>query len=560
MQDGGALFASFIVPLGAMKFNFDAKSILPLLGTVFNSILEVFLLCLAGYLLASRGTFDKKTQKQLNYLNVTLFTPALLFSKVAFFLSPAKLRELWIVPICFALITGISMVVAYTLSRICRLKDSQRRFAMAAAMFMNSNSLPIALMQSIVISVPGLHWGEDDNHNAMLGRALSYLVLHSTFGMILRWSYGVRLLRKSDDQDEFVPESADETDSENESEHSPLLGRDLEEYDQRPSTSTLTVPDVDSTSGPSYLRPPGKRRQVRHSAFYKSFPNSPGRPEFRLPDMTPSDLSDSDEDNRLENGEPASVRCPLPYQRLSIKQRLRNTWDGFCKFMTAPLWASLLSVLVACTPPLQHAMELHLPPVKGALKSAGNCSIPLTLVVLGAYFYPSAPDNEASSREGGQYRDGDREGTRKNRKHVDGRHRQFAPALKLSAESLTRKFRELLHLNRSRRKRRRDKGETRTVIVAVFSRMVITPLLTTPLIALAAKFDWHELFDDPVFVVSTMLLLWSPPALTLAQITNATSGDAFECLISRTIFWSYCVVTPPSTVISTILGLLLVRL
>lgn len=60
-----------------------------------------------------------------------------------------------------------------------------RSFAMAAAMFMNSNSLPIALMQSLVVTVHGLKWSKDDNKNAMLGRALTYLVLYSTLGMIV---------------------------------------------------------------------------------------------------------------------------------------------------------------------------------------------------------------------------------------------------------------------------------------------------------------------------------------------------------------------------------------
>jgi hypothetical protein len=55
-------------------------------------------------------------------------------------------------------------------------------------MFMNSNSLPIALMQSLVATVPGLKWDEDDNKNAMLGRALSYLVMYSTFGMVVRFA------------------------------------------------------------------------------------------------------------------------------------------------------------------------------------------------------------------------------------------------------------------------------------------------------------------------------------------------------------------------------------
>lgn len=56
---------------------------------------------------------------------------------------------------------------------------------MAAAMFMNSNSLPIALMQSLVTTVPDLKWDGDDNKNAMLGRALTYLVMYSTLGMVV---------------------------------------------------------------------------------------------------------------------------------------------------------------------------------------------------------------------------------------------------------------------------------------------------------------------------------------------------------------------------------------
>jgi auxin efflux carrier family protein len=57
---------------------------------------------------------------------------------------------------------------------------------MAAAMFMNSNSLPIALMQSLVVTVPNLKWDSSDSINAMLGRALTYLVLYSTLGMVVR--------------------------------------------------------------------------------------------------------------------------------------------------------------------------------------------------------------------------------------------------------------------------------------------------------------------------------------------------------------------------------------
>jgi hypothetical protein len=82
--------------------------------------------------------------QQLNIINVNFFTPCLLFSKVAFFLSPGppqsscidltvcspffpeKLRELWIIPIFFLLVTGVSLGVAWLLGNLFRLKPSQR--------------------------------------------------------------------------------------------------------------------------------------------------------------------------------------------------------------------------------------------------------------------------------------------------------------------------------------------------------------------------------------------------------------------------------------------------
>ena len=76
--------------------------------------------------LARVGILDRKTQKQLNRLNVSLFTPSLLFNKVAFSLSPEKLKELWVIPIFFIGITTVSSLVAFVLGVVFRLKRSQR--------------------------------------------------------------------------------------------------------------------------------------------------------------------------------------------------------------------------------------------------------------------------------------------------------------------------------------------------------------------------------------------------------------------------------------------------
>ncbi|KAH9923023.1 auxin efflux carrier [Amylocystis lapponica] len=519
----------------------DTTPIGPLLQTVFESILEVFLLCVAGYVLAVRGVLDKKTQKQLNRLNVSLFTPSLLFSKVAFFLSPSKLRELWIIPIFFVITTGVSMVVAYAFGWMLRLKRSQRSFAVAASMFMNSNSLPIALMQSLVITVPGLKWGEDDNKDAMVGRALTYLVLYSTLGMVVRWSYGVRLLSNAD------PESSDAP----RAEHNSLIGQDETAFppsheEQRilhhePSAVSLQSDGSETLrQGPDTGRSSAETIDHLNPNAKMFYPYRRGQPEPPTASGSGSS-SDNGEDDDDNEGLPPVRRHVTPPTSSRWQSRVRRSWRRtarLCRtvheFMTAPLWAALASLVVACIQPLQHALEEHAPPLKGALTMAGNCSIPLTLVVLGAYFYtPQDPESQCLARLAVRQCEGDV---------------QHEAALGWQ------------QLGQQHPRGGQRPGETKTVIVAVMSRMILTPLLLLPLMALSAKFDWQEVFEDPVFVVANVLLVASPPALTLAQITQAASGDAFERLISRTIFWSYCVITPPSTIVFVVIGLILSKL
>ncbi|OSX61260.1 hypothetical protein POSPLADRAFT_1182402 [Postia placenta MAD-698-R-SB12] len=513
----------------------------PLLQVVFDSILEVFLICVAGYILARTGVLDRKTQKQINRLNVSLFTPSLLFSKVAFFLSPAKLRELWIIPIFFVVTTAVSMIVAYLLSWLLRLKRSQRSFAIAAAMFMNSNSLPIALMQSLVLTVPGLKWGEDDNNNAMVGRALTYLVLYSTLGMMLRWSYGVRLLSSAD------PEA-----SEAEARPAaPLIESDEtafpnSEDEQRILRHRASLESSESDSDDS-------KTIVRGRDYAVKDPNSSSFPSSRTQASASAAPSEYYAEEEEEVGYPARGTITEPTSTLwqsrmrRLKHRLGRWWNTFYEFMTVPLWAAILSLIVACIRPLQHALDEHVQPVKGALTAAGNCSIPLTLVVLGAYFY--TPPEEGA-------------GARLPSHKTQARARSPSMA---SCASFMDNMREMFSMRRWDGEQRPKSsemrpGETKTVLVAVVARMFVTPLLLLPLMAYAAKFDVQEVFADPVFVVSNVLLIASPPALTLAQITQAASGDAFERLISRTIFWSYCIVTPPSTIIFVVVGLIFTKL
>ncbi|KAF7797349.1 hypothetical protein EIP86_008544 [Pleurotus ostreatoroseus] len=468
------------------------------------------------------------------------------------------------------------MIVAFLLGWVFRLKRSQRSFAVAAAMFMNSNSLPIALMQSLVITVPGLKWGSDDNEDAMVGRALTYLVLYSTlgmivslFGVVVRFVIHAVLDPETTDSGEPLPAGAlvdsGETGFPPSSEEYRILNHDH-------SDQSLTVAHAEEYPSISVE---DSEQEGSDPKFFYSFPNSPYiKPQDSAPGAStsvrsvPSTAEDDEVDDALEfpgrrsRTEPTSSRWQSRIRRL--RRRIGKVLHGLYEFMTVPLWAALLSLIVACIRPLQHALEEHVQPIKGAITQAGNCSIPITLVVLGAYFYSPPDPEEKRSRAALPT-------------HESDARRGRSISTSWSQLSLVDNVREMFKMRRRSPGGAKGKskstrpGEIKTVIIAIMARMIITPLLLLPVLALSTRFNLQKVFDDPVFVVSNVLLIASPPALTLAQvstllsrpeftITQAASGDAFERLISRTIFWSYCIVTPPSTIIFVVVGLILSKL
>lgn len=504
----------------------------PLFQTVTGSIVQVTLVCISGYVLARRGILDKSTQKQLNIINVNFFTPCLLFSKVAFFLSPEKLRELWIIPIFFLLVTGVSLIVAWLLGNLFRLKPSQRNFAMAAATFMNSNSLPVALLQSLAATVPGLKWGGDDTKDAMIGRALTYLLLCSTIGQFIRWSYGVHLLSKADplEEEENTPEFRDEAGSTGEADESA----------ERTRRSLGVFGDNLDQLSPSLSKPGPIRRHSDSAHIFYSFPSTPFFPTIILPPSNEEATSVFESDSSSDEDElrmPVWSRPPPTFLQ-RVGRTARSAWKKVTDFLTPPLWASLISLVVALCRPLQHVLEVHLHPVQGAITHAGNCSIPITLVVLGAYFYRPPVKHETSPS-----------GTRNRRKT------SFTSSLRVIF-----RFKGREEDRRPGSSRRTKSGEGKTVFVSILARMFVVPLIFLPLMAIGALQDHPPVFRDPVFIVSNVLLLASPPALTLAQITQAVSSDAFEKLLSRTIFWSYCIVAPPAMVVYALIGMIITKL
>ncbi|KAJ1026962.1 hypothetical protein NDA16_002255 [Ustilago loliicola] len=628
--------------------------ILSLIKVTASSILEVVILSSVGFILARRGIIDKRTQTKINKLNVSFFTPALLFSKVAFTLNPARLAELIIVPLGFVIVTVVSTLSALVLSWTASLSPAQRNFAIACAISPNSNSLPVALMQSLVVTVPQLHWDEEgeleDTVDGMLGRALTYLVLFSTLGMFLRWSVGAKLLSSVEENVENENNAITDT---------------PETSNTSPQSSTSESDSHHGRPSITLRRPTGERRPTRTRsgppAWACSFPNSPDAEAQNYGAARGEDDRDSDvEDEPLE---PYEEEGQITLPGASNSRENRSCWKVFTTtskkwwhnlvlrplyaiggFMTAPLYAAVISLIVAVIPPLQKFVD-SLEPVVGALETAGACSIPLTMVVLGAYFVadasavqqgrqgsipkamppsapagdgstsatgpqPTAPDGVKSAVNGGageveddpwrraslessiasgestlvHSKDTKRKGlgswmgktpwnsgSSNGGSDIEEARYVEEPATYTQPSSSNSPNSPLLGGDADEAARNADLNsrnsagrfqnalskqvsvttmERRTIAVAISSRMILTPLILLPFVAWYAMATESNVMDDPVFVACACLIIGSPPALTLAQITSqsAQGNPSFERLISKTIFTAYTFLAAPTTI------------
>lgn len=98
-----------------------------------------------------------------------------------------------------------------------------------------------------------------------------------------------------------------------------------------------------------------------------------------------------------------------------------------------------------------HALSIN-----SAIKSAGNCSVPITLIVLGSYFVENPEDKPSSSSKGP-------------RKSALKKHAS-------TTSSLRQKFTELFKKSEDKEDVKAKPGENRTVFVSVVSRMIVAPL------------------------------------------------------------------------------------
>lgn len=327
----------------------------------FQAVVQVIIVCFAGFWAAKTGLLNKNAQKVVSTLNVDLFTPALIFSKLAKSLSFKKLIEIIVIPIFYAVSTGIAYLVSRIVTYYLNLDEYESNFVTAMSVFGNSNSLPVSLTIALAYTLPNLEWEdvENDTPDQIAARGILYLLIFQQIGQVLRWSWGYNTLLKR----KPVPLTSYTVDVENEA--------------ALPNTES----DQDSTTKPN-----------------RSFPNSSANSSQTDHLLNPQ-INNSENEDLENDGSYSDYFEEQSFLRKSFN-KVKNFIDKFRNAMNPPLYAMAASVLVASITPIQEQFYVKDGFIQNTLSEAigqlGSVSIPLILIVLGSNLYPSQDTPPAS--------------------------------------------------------------------------------------------------------------------------------------------------------------------
>ncbi|KAG6029295.1 hypothetical protein E4U19_001030 [Claviceps sp. Clav32 group G5] len=504
---------------------------------VFEAVLEVVCVSLPGYIIARLGHFDADKQKFLANLNVMLFTPCLIFTKLASQLNAEKLSELAIIPAIFIVQTAVSWIVSVLIVKAFRFNKRAANFVTAMGVFGNSNSLPISLVMSLSQTIKGLHWDRipGDNDDEVAARGILYLLIFQQLGQLVRWSWGYHVLlapknkyeeyqveiaeegqqgqyhdEPQDDETRALPDPF-EGDTEEEDENRSVDSRDYVPAGRTPISGASQSSMAASSDDEDLLSP--KKSRATYSTFSKRVRSSSldGISSVtRFPHVRDSQVERRSWGARagahlygyllrIHNALPRPVQIVMSLMKRVVAKTSTFVWE----FMNPPLWAMLAAVLVASISSLQRLFfedgSFINNSVTSAVKSSGGVAVPLILVVLGANLARNTMAREDSH---------------------DPEEEEIG---------------------------------TKLLVASLLSRMVLPTAIMAPILACTAKYLNVSILDDPIFIIVCFLLTGAPSALQLAQICQINM--VYEKTMGRILFQSYVIWILPSTLVLVMMAL-----
>ncbi|KAI4272443.1 MAG: hypothetical protein L6R38_006606 [Xanthoria sp. 2 TBL-2021] len=533
---------------------------------VFEAVMEVVCVSFPGYIVARQGMFNAEMQKFAANLNVVLFTPCLIFTKLASQLTAEKLPELAVIPVIFAVQTLVSYLCAIGVSKLFGFKKRPRNFVVAMGVFGNSNSLPISLVISLSKTIDGLHWNKipGDNDGEVAARGILYLLIFQQLGQLVRWSWGYHVLLAPPDKfkDESAHENSqleqgfepytdvpdeerqrliDDTANENPIDDGEAVHDESSDEHRRAKRSTS------SSSGEDGEQTPITHQQYTSSVSSKTSsyqyanarseeppgllptpangniaPSAPGRhitsfPSIKSPDSTNDEPSPGGAKSWIHRGKAKMSRawCSMFRRARDASQSTITSLPNPVRKLLYFLGRFWLGVWDFMNPPLW--------------------------AMLAAIIIASIPSAQALFFS---------DGTFVKNSITSAIHQMGGVAVPLILVVLGANLEGKTQPEDPNHSQEDEKEETKLLIACIASRMLLPIIIMAPLLALAAKYVPVSILDDPIFVVVCFLLTGAPSALQLAQICQI--NGVYLGVMSRLLFQSYVVWILPSTLILVI--------
>lgn len=541
----------------AAKPHDSHPSIDHLIVLVFGAVLEVVCVSLPGYIIARLGHFDAEKQKFLANLNVMLFTPCLIFTKLASQLNADKLIELGVIPVIFVIQTLVSYLVAMVVTKSFGFNKRASNFVTAMGVFGNSNSLPISLVISLSQTLKGLHWDKikGDNDDEVAARGILYLMIFQQLGQLVRWSWGYHvLLAPKDKYEEYNDESIEEgryrrdgySDDGQGEEQRLLLGVDPNELSDEGVTEVGECPS--QTDGSEIYEPAG-RTPVAGSSRGSPTDSEDESDTIRKGDRKPTTASlphnieaGFDSNSQLDHilsfpriRNPDETEAPSGIKGLwswtkpackSMKARIsKKTTETARRTFTAlpnPIQTLLTGLFTAWLKVYAFLWDFMNPPLWAMLIAVIVASIK-DLQLL--FFTPDTFINTSVTN-----------------------------AIQSTAGVAVPLILVVLGANLARNTQKRDDSDpeekqigTKLLVASLICRMLLPTLIMAPILALFAKYVPVSILDDPIFVIVCFLLTGAPSALQLAQICQI--NNVYETVMGKILFQSYVIWILPSTLL-----------
>lgn len=542
---------------------------LRLAGLVSEAVLEVVFVALPGFLVAWNGMFDATSQKFVAELNTLVFTPCLIFTKLASQLNAETLGDLAVIPFIFVAQTLVSWISAQAMARVFGFakkgKKRQKNFVIAMGVFGNSNSLPISLVLSLSKTISGLHWDKipGDNDNEVGARGILYLMIFQQLGQLLRWTWGYSvLLRPKEayaDEEMEVEEDEDRVTEEGRYRDDPdeLIdgpgnpnGKPTDSgFGSGSQTPLSSLSSASSDDGrPEIIPATPANGNIIGNEPRKVYSRESRRDSPRSANGTLEDRSRSTghittfpnfstTSSHRSGNSPQGWKAPFLRTRdyaLHTYHRVASTLSTFFhnlfRRLPAPIQKTLAFIHHYNSRFWKGVWRQMNPPLWAMVAALIVASIPR----LQHLFYdPGTLVNNSVTR-----------------------------AISQSGGVAVPLILVVLGANLARSTLPQDqlastpeeKAEERKLLFAsLISRMLIPTLVMAPILALIAKYVPVSILDDPIFIIVCFLLTGAPSALQLAQICQI--NNVFMGAMSNLLVASYVVAIFPSTLMLVLLAL-----